>query len=529
MPSIPIHPKKGRLGSRKSNNGCITCRIRRVKCDEQRPSCQRCVSTGRRCDGYQTTPIRSPSSSATISNQISTIQTFCSVDAREIQAFEYFIYEVVPGFSRSVDKEFWHRTLPQLSHAEPSLWQAMIAMSCLIQYPQYSAAPTLPASPKNPVSNENHRRALTWYGQSLASLRDSLKPGPKPSSIAILLCIIYACIECLQDHVTEAIALYRNAVAMIGLAPPTDPEQRGKLGFETQLDSKIRAMLRHETMSHGLPVPRPNTLLDSSSGSFKNLVDAHEEQYVLITEAQTFIQQVVRTKEMHGKIWAVPAEMIIQQERHQTQMIRWQNAFNDTACSTSLMTTPDEVELRSVLHIAYMVYFIWLSACLSNHETAFDAYVPYFASILQHSERVILSKESKGRAAFVLETRVIPSLYFVAIKCRDPRIRRRAVSLLRRGPKVENTWKAEPMAHVAERSIDAEETGLLHGDPVANANPWPRDKLPPECNRLYRQEVVDLRRKTKDEPDHHLVLFGWREDETHEWSRMTKTIKYLPA
>lgn len=36
--------------------GCLTCRMRKVKCDEQRPSCQRCLSTGRTCDGYTALP-----------------------------------------------------------------------------------------------------------------------------------------------------------------------------------------------------------------------------------------------------------------------------------------------------------------------------------------------------------------------------------------------------------------------------------------------------------------------------------------
>lgn len=36
--------------------GCLTCRMRKVKCDEQRPSCQRCISTGRTCDGYTGLP-----------------------------------------------------------------------------------------------------------------------------------------------------------------------------------------------------------------------------------------------------------------------------------------------------------------------------------------------------------------------------------------------------------------------------------------------------------------------------------------
>ncbi|CAI6088519.1 unnamed protein product [Clonostachys chloroleuca] len=36
----------------KTKTGCHTCRVRRVKCDEAKPSCNRCLSTGRVCDGY---------------------------------------------------------------------------------------------------------------------------------------------------------------------------------------------------------------------------------------------------------------------------------------------------------------------------------------------------------------------------------------------------------------------------------------------------------------------------------------------
>ncbi|CAM1500931.1 Fc.00g100930.m01.CDS01 [Cosmosporella sp. VM-42] len=42
----------------KVKTGCATCRIRKVKCDENKPFCQRCVNTGRTCDGYES-PFRS--------------------------------------------------------------------------------------------------------------------------------------------------------------------------------------------------------------------------------------------------------------------------------------------------------------------------------------------------------------------------------------------------------------------------------------------------------------------------------------
>ncbi|KAI2469846.1 hypothetical protein F4781DRAFT_201995 [Annulohypoxylon bovei var. microspora] len=45
-------PKRKRASRPKVRTGCITCKIRRVKCDETKPACTRCTSTGRKCDGY---------------------------------------------------------------------------------------------------------------------------------------------------------------------------------------------------------------------------------------------------------------------------------------------------------------------------------------------------------------------------------------------------------------------------------------------------------------------------------------------
>ncbi|KAL5599098.1 hypothetical protein FOVSG1_006910 [Fusarium oxysporum f. sp. vasinfectum] len=41
-----------RKGSKKVRTGCITCKVRKIKCDETRPCCRRCTNTGRNCDGY---------------------------------------------------------------------------------------------------------------------------------------------------------------------------------------------------------------------------------------------------------------------------------------------------------------------------------------------------------------------------------------------------------------------------------------------------------------------------------------------
>ncbi|KAI5460902.1 amino acid permease-domain-containing protein [Mariannaea sp. PMI_226] len=38
--------------SQKSRSGCITCKKRRLKCDEAEPACRRCTKSGRSCPGY---------------------------------------------------------------------------------------------------------------------------------------------------------------------------------------------------------------------------------------------------------------------------------------------------------------------------------------------------------------------------------------------------------------------------------------------------------------------------------------------
>ncbi|PSN69986.1 hypothetical protein BS50DRAFT_571303 [Corynespora cassiicola Philippines] len=44
--------KRQRKKAPKTRSGCITCKIRHTKCDETKPNCQKCTSTGRKCDGY---------------------------------------------------------------------------------------------------------------------------------------------------------------------------------------------------------------------------------------------------------------------------------------------------------------------------------------------------------------------------------------------------------------------------------------------------------------------------------------------
>lgn len=50
--TVPIVRKRAQKP--KTRTGCLTCKSRHIKCDEQKPFCRRCVHVGRICEGYAT-------------------------------------------------------------------------------------------------------------------------------------------------------------------------------------------------------------------------------------------------------------------------------------------------------------------------------------------------------------------------------------------------------------------------------------------------------------------------------------------
>ncbi|TVY49024.1 Beauvericin cluster-specific repressor, partial [Lachnellula occidentalis] len=59
-PGADVRARKTRASKPKVKTGCQTCKIRRVKCDETKPSCLRCLKFGHQCDGYLPRPSSKP-------------------------------------------------------------------------------------------------------------------------------------------------------------------------------------------------------------------------------------------------------------------------------------------------------------------------------------------------------------------------------------------------------------------------------------------------------------------------------------
>lgn len=177
--------------------------VRHVKCDEQRPSCQKCLSTGRQCDGYAANYQDDPTySSGYSSNSITPpaleLQLIRAPSGgilgseKECRAFHFFYRRSIPQLSGFFGSDFWDRLVLQVAHAEPAVRHAAMALGSV--HERY----------------ENGDRSILRFGRKVdrgdfalqqysIAIKQLLEPGlgQKRYAMEVYLttCLIFICFE----------------------------------------------------------------------------------------------------------------------------------------------------------------------------------------------------------------------------------------------------------------------------------------------------------------------------------------------
>jgi hypothetical protein len=193
-----------------------------VKCDEGKPSCTRCTSTGRKCDGY-TTPVQSPQSSQSPeSNEIvrspersplsSALSGLRLESSEEREAFHFFQYRGASELSGFFDSRFWQFDIPQASHYNPGIRHAVVALASMYRKLIAGGVPVVP----DDASDKHLRFALE---QSNRAISEVVKiPGHKTIADKLNMmttCILFHCLSCIQGHQTMAFRHLRSGLRLL--------------------------------------------------------------------------------------------------------------------------------------------------------------------------------------------------------------------------------------------------------------------------------------------------------------------------
>lgn len=184
-----------------------------MKCDESRPACHRCISTGRICDGYGIwggggnfygDPKRCTGSKAgSVASLAPACLSIVAVGTEEEQQYYHWIEwrtaKKTPGLFVLA---FWDKLIYQASLSEPAVLHAVLALSSLHRSETLNSK----QSRSGGLPEEQEKFMLHHYSQAIVHLQPHFLSKSRASlRIALITCVIFISLEFLRGHFKTAI------------------------------------------------------------------------------------------------------------------------------------------------------------------------------------------------------------------------------------------------------------------------------------------------------------------------------------
>jgi hypothetical protein len=448
--------------------------VRHVKCDEQKPACSRCTRSGRQCDGYSIdgrrpsrVPIQilhwQPNSLA-----LHRISADVAGNKEERRAFHFFREKSATDFPGFFDSTFWGQLVLQASHAEPSIRHAVFALGSLHETVQHEES-TLSKSRRacDPFALQQCNKAIGHLNQNIRS------SGQHSDEMLLMSCAIFICFESLQgnyesalSHMQSGLRIFRSWQAEINKPSPgvaTSSQHHQSVNSEiVQIFSRLNVQTLLFPDTHLFP-------MDFVKQDVSFIINSVPNAFTTFNEARDWLDNCMSYK--------LQAEVVAYFKRHGSDydshsgppqdttndhlLPEWSAVFNAFVQKTGPSLGPKDHQRAMLLEIQYNCAKVLLSVGIPPVETAFDDFRGAFESIISLASSVICQSGPCGISGrtvhFSFETGVLPALYFTATRCRDPWIRRQALSLLSATSRQECIWNSEMLSKIAERLILIEE------------------------------------------------------------------------
>lgn len=424
--------------------------FRRIKCDEQKPSCAQCVRTKRVCEGY---PF--------VHQPISSTPLLSDDEAR--RAFLFFRARTTRRIFGQQDADEWIALLLQLGYVETPVKHAIIALASL--HESLEPLGDFVLSRKLPAQINNAAQILAWkhYGKAIKPLAtDAFDIYIRPD-ISMLMCILFVCFEQMQTgdaacivHLTAGLKLLRwwrsctNCYNRLkSFSKPTSEivnemvtpvMQRLRVQFGLCMD--IRHTRQVVIGSACLPAP-------SIPPTYASLNAARKDFDRAMNYVFTTLECSRATRE---------SKMV-------QGLIRLLQTWKQAVDSTKFCVRDDAFQRCTfkLLELYYHVSIIITNTFNAEAETVFDDYLQEFNLVVEYADDMIeewRTTTQQYNLLFSFDLGIAPPMFLVASRCRHPGIRRKALRLMIDSPFYHGIWRDHYSGICAQRIIDIEEQDI---------------------------------------------------------------------
>lgn len=495
-------------------------RIRRKKCDETKPFCRRCTSTGRKCDGYANHLAKSCSTegsprtdttesihdcrqtdngtageswSSSLENvearrgRNSDLQlcrppstTLFSTD-QDFFCFDFFRTRTGPEFAAYFDSSIWRNFMLRACFLHPTILQAAMAVGAV--HRRFELGISREAL-------EYCEVALRMYRKALRCLKQDIQDGhPNVPQISMVVSMLLSTFETFQGEYDLALAHMSSGLKiLLDRNFRTTHREIQYRNVELNYTSLQKLFLRLELESNKLFCRRATILADPDRedaalpevpGIFAHLEQARD---VLFTE----VKWIWHT-------WALLGQGALQsfsvQHSHISRLLQWSMAYAEYTKKERSGDTANQRHVSQLLKVYREVAYLLLLTQIAFHEpdgSAFatrctkpetcrchrscrtyterrEALNAHFARLLILSESVLNAGSSFAyeEHSLCVDSGIGPPLYVGSRDCRSTKVRHQVTSLLERSEVQKRVWDTLGVYTIAEKLSSIEEHAVV--------------------------------------------------------------------
>ncbi|KAJ3499180.1 hypothetical protein NLG97_g527 [Lecanicillium saksenae] len=420
----PYNPRinlRQRKWAPKVRTGCATCRSRRIKCDEAKPSCKRCTTSRIVCDFVSRGAKASLAPTLTVSGSPLLAQPTQS----EQELIHLFRTKLTLNSADEFNEDLWRVHIPLASQSHEPIWHASIAFAALWRYQMAKS------STDKLFKRQMHEESIRQYSSALNCIiqltrKPKLSMADKSSILVANVLFLRCCMyrgdaKAGQAIVASSVQLIQHW-DMFGSDKSSTPIPSNMIVL---FFSKMGRYLYQSLLTTGhSPWQWEKGLTALQDQPIISYTDACLELEMIWTGARAVIEDLPVQPKMKQMERAYGLQV-----KFRDSLDMWNSKFD---ALRRLAHTPGTDQIRlTVLLVRKILVSILVNVDIGRLETSWDDYYKDFERATLLAESVLMTGGTdRDKRKTIFTPMLAKSLHFMARVCRHPRLRRQIVKLL---------------------------------------------------------------------------------------------------
>lgn len=422
---------------------------------------------------------------------------------QENEYYQLFCHRTAVDLAGFFPTDFWLRVALTEGHSEPTLRHAIVALGALTRSVLDNSDPPFGMiMPPTNTSVVHHEFALKQYHEAIVHLREVLSIGKQHIRTALVACLLFVAFENIHGdpeaaakHMHCGLNLLDQWQAQCSSTQVEELQRDDVYQMFVRLNSQAYSHIGSELSWH--PNPKLyywNSVARKRADVPVMFTDIHSARWCW----DVIMERTIDYHKMAGphKYGLGPPPWVI--EEADAIAIQLQ-IFEDTFWPLMNQLADEASPMENgaiVIYLANKLCAIFLQMSVVQGELPWDSFFQHFREIVERSRQVLeraRRKPPNQQPQFAFELAIIAPIHMTALKCRDPYIRRQAISLLKTYPRREGCWDALLLAKLDTWIMQIEEEGMVELGFIPESSRWRLGEVrsTPKDRSIYVKLVQD--------------------------------------